>query len=264
MTVLQAIVLGVVQGLTEFLPVSSSAHLILVSRLAGWTDQGLHFDMAVHSGSLLAIMLYLRRELGALARGLGAWLRGSPNEDSKTALQVGVATLPVAVTGLVLQGFVAGDGRSLVVLGTTSLVFGLLLGWADRRLASVAGAGWSWWRVGWVGLAQALAVIPGTSRSGITMTAGLLVGMSRQEATRLSFVLAVPVGLLVAAKDGWDLVRHPQAVDATVLVAGTVAAALSAFLAVDWLLRWVRRHGFMGFAIYRVMLGLVLLGLAFA
>jgi len=266
MTVLQAIVLGVVQGVTEFLPVSSSAHLILFSKLAGWPDQGLQFDMAANSGSLLAVILVLRRDLAALLRGLVAWLRGRPDESSTPALQLLVATLPVAVVGLLVQTFVAGDGRSLWVLGSTSLVFGLLLGWVDRRAAAPAeGAAWSWRAVTGVGLAQALALIPGTSRSGVTMTAALAGGMSRVEATRLSFLLAVPVGLLVAAKDGWDLARHfDPAFEPLTLFAGTAAAALSAFAAVAWLLRWVRQHGFMGFAAYRVLLGLVLLGLAVA
>lgn len=277
MTALQAIVLGVVQGVTEFLPVSSSAHLILTSKLFGWSDQGLHFDMAANTGSLLAVLLYLRRDLTDLGRGLWAGLRGAPNEHSRAVAQVLLASLPVAVVGLLLQGFVAAGGRSLVVLGATSLVFGILLAWADRwsdrRGDPDEARPWSWRQAIWVGLAQALALIPGTSRSGVTMTAGLFSGMSRYQATRLSFVLAVPVGLMVAGKDAWDLTRNSGvAVDSlalpgvelggTALALGTVAAAVSAYFAIDWLLNWVHKHGFMGFAVYRVLLGVALLAFA--
>lgn len=264
MTTLQAIVLGLVQGLTEFLPISSSAHLILGSKVLGWPDQGLRFDMAANSGSLLAVVVYLRHELARLARGVGDTLRGRTTENATAARQVLVATIPVALAGLMLQDFIAADGRSLAVLGVTSLVFGVLLGWADRLVPTAApGGAWSWRSVAWVGLAQALALFPGTSRSGVTMTAGLFSGLSREQAARLSFVLAVPVGLLVAAKDGWDLLREPiVATDWTLQAIGALAAAVSAYAAVYWLLHWVKRHGFLPFAVYRIVLGAVLLVLA--
>ena len=289
MTALQAIFLGLVQGVTEFLPVSSSAHLILASKLFGWSDQGLHFDMAANTGSLLAVTLFLRRDLAVLGRGLWSGLSGTPDRNSRVAGQVLVASLPVGVAGLLLQGFVAGDGRSLGVLGATSLIFGVLLAWADRRVGHLGGRGpgekgntsakrpgaqsdpserWSWRQVTWVGLAQALALIPGTSRSGVTMTAGLFSGMSRYQATRLSFVLAVPVGFMVAIKDVWDVTRRSgsglDSIDGAALAWGTLAAALSAYVAIDWLLRWVHKHGFLGFAVYRVVLGGALLALAVA
>jgi undecaprenyl-diphosphatase len=266
MSPLQAIVLGLIQGVTEFLPVSSSAHLILGSKLFGWPDQGLHFDMAVHSGSLVAMMIYLRLELGDLIAGLADLVRGRATVRRTAALQVAVATIPVGALGLALQSFLAGSGRDLELLGATSLVFGLLLWWADRRpVADLRPASWSWREIVWVGLAQALALFPGTSRSGVTMTAGLFAGMTRESATRLSFVLAVPVGLLVAAKDFWDLAGAPAAQQPLgMLGLGTVTAGISAYLAIRWLLHWVRRHGFAPFAIYRVALGLMLLGLATA
>jgi undecaprenyl-diphosphatase len=241
MTTVQAIILGLVQGLTEFLPISSSAHLILGSRILGWPDQGLHFDMAANSGSLLAVMIYLRRDLAELGGGLADLSRGRGGPRGTAAAQVLVATVPVAVAGLALQTFVATEGRSLWLLGLTSLVFGLLLAWADHRPSADTGTeGWSWRHITWVGLAQAVAVLPGTSRSGVTMPAGLLGGMSRERAAHLSFVLAVPVGLLV----------------------GTAASAVSGYLAIDWLLRWVHRRNFAIFAVYRVILGIVLLVMA--
>ncbi|MDH3403143.1 MAG: undecaprenyl-diphosphate phosphatase [Acidobacteriota bacterium] len=264
MTTPQAIVLGLVQGLTEFLPISSSAHLILGSKLFGWPDQGLQFDMAANSGSLVAVVVFLRRTLAQLARGAGDALRGRATEAAAAASQVLVATLPVAVAGLLLQDLVATLGRGLAVLGVTSLVFGLLLAWADRRVPpGPKGTAWTWRSVVWVGLAQALALLPGTSRSGVTMTAGLFSGMSREHATHFSFVLAVPVGLLVAFKDGWDLFWAPAAgVSWAGQAVGSLTAAISAYAAIHWLLRWSRRHRFLPFAIYRVALGLLLLALA--
>ncbi len=264
MTILQAIALGIIQGITEFLPVSSSAHLILASKTIGWPDQGLAFDIAAHSGSLLAILVYLRTELRNLGAGLGEVLVGKRTTRSRLVLQIAAATVPVLLAGWLLRGFVATKGRGLVTLGITSVVFGLLLLYADRHRHPVSADGrWSWPAMLQIGLAQAFAVIPGTSRSGVTMTAGLLAGMSRRDCARFSFLLSVPVGLIVGAKDGWDLLRQPV-IEGSLwpLVVGFASAAVSAYLAIDWLLRWLRRRGFRLFAIYRMALGLLLLTLA--
>jgi len=266
MTILQAIVLGLVQGVTEFLPISSSAHLILVSKAMGWPDQGLHFDMAANTGSLVAVMIYLRHDLASLLGGLLDLGRGRASGRGRLCAQILVATVPVGLAGLLLQDFVAGEGRSLWLLGTTSVVFGLLLAWADRFAAPEAeGDGsWSWRKAMGVGLAQALAILPGTSRSGVTMTAGLLAGMSRAQVARFSFLLAVPVGLIVAAKDVWDLTSADgvEALDWPPLLIGMVVSALAAWVAIDWLLKWLERRDFKAFAIYRVALGVLLLAIA--
>jgi len=264
MTALQAIVLGLVQGVTEFLPVSSSAHLILGSKFFGWPDQGIHFDMAANTGSLIAVMVYLRHTLAELLSGLRDLLLRRQSAERTMALQVLAATVPVGLVGLATQDFVGTSGRTLWFLGLTSLVFGLILAWADTRQPTAdSGRGWSWREVTWVGLAQALAVFPGTSRSGVTMTGGLFAGMTREQATRLSFVLAVPVGLLVAAKDGWDLMQGDAgSIDWQPMALGSLVAAVSAYIAIGWLVRWVRRRSFLPFAIYRVLLGILLLTLA--
>ncbi len=261
MTIVQAIALGIVQGVTEFLPVSSSAHLILASRIVGWPDQGLLFDMAAHSGSLVAIMVYLRKEIVALGGAIPDLVGGRRTERARLLGQVVVATVPVVIAGVLLQDFVAGAGRSLLTLGVTSIVFGVLLYLADlRRHAAGREGPMRWSTAVQVGVAQAFAVIPGTSRSGVTMTAGLFAGMSRREAARFSFLLAIPVGLVVAVKDVWDFGRHGvEVVALPALAAGFLSAAVAAWLAIDWLLRWLRSRGFRGFAIYRVVLGAVLL-----
>lgn len=259
MSWIQVIVLAVVQGVTEFLPISSSAHLILFSKWLGWPDQGLAFDIAVHAGSLLAVIAYLRRDLVHIARGLLPGRTGVGDPLARLAWPLLVATLPVAVTGLLLQDWVATGGRSPTVLAITSIVFGILLGVADRlgrRRRPLESSGWL--DLLTMGLAQALAVVPGTSRSGVTMTAGLATGLTRTAAARLSFLLSVPVGLLVAAKDVIDIGRGVE-VRLDHLAVGFVVAAIAAFVSIDALLRWLKRRGMAPFVAYRVLLGAVLL-----
>jgi undecaprenyl-diphosphatase len=266
-SLLQAAVLGVVQGLTEFLPISSTGHLILVSRLLGWQDQGLGFDMAVHVGSLLAVIAYLWSDIvqltTACARSLAGRGGDSGAEGSRLGWQLAVATLPVLVGGLLAADLVAGAARNVQLIATTSIVFGLLLGWSDRlaeRLHATGEIGWGA-AVG-VGLAQALALIPGTSRSGATITAGRAMGFSRELAARFSFLLAVPVGLLVAAKQVLDsLSGEPSGAGWAALAVGFAVSAASSFLAIHGLLAWLRRRSLRIFVLYRVFLGLALLGL---
>lgn len=265
MSPLKAALLGLVQGVTEFLPISSEAHLILFSRLLGWPDQGLRFDIAAHLGSLLAVMVYFRRDLASLVRS--GWRGGrrdpAARGDARLAGQLLLATVPVAVVGLLLQEQVATVGRSSLLIAATSILFGLLLGWSDR--APVRHAGLERMTAGRalvVGLAQALALLPGSSRSGVTITAARWLGFSREQSARFSFLLAVPVGLLVAAKQGLDLATEgPGGTDWAPLGIGFVTAALSAFGAVHWLLAWLRRQGLAVFVVYRVLLGLLLIGL---
>lgn len=259
MSWIQVIILAVVQGITEFLPISSSAHLILFSKGLGWPDQGLAFDMAVHAGSLVAVIAYLRHDLRSVAAGLLPRGREGGGGLERLAWPLLVATLPVAAAGLLLQGWVATGGRSVQVLGVTSIVFGLLLGVADRfgrRRRSLETAGW--FDLLCMGIAQALAVIPGTSRSGVTMTSGLATGLTRTSAARVSFLLSVPVGLLVAAKDVVDIGGGLHA-RLDHLAVGFVVAAVTAFVSIDALMRWLRRRGMAPFVVYRVLLGASLL-----
>ncbi|MCZ6829901.1 MAG: undecaprenyl-diphosphate phosphatase [Gammaproteobacteria bacterium] len=257
---LQAILLAVLQGLTEFLPISSSAHLILPSQVLGWADQGLAFDVAVHVGSLLAVVGYFRKDLLELAvGGYRSLSSGGWNAESDMILWLFLATLPVGIAGLLLDDFVAAELRSVLVIAITTLVFGLLLGWADssRREDQVLGL-----RIAvLVGCAQVLAIIPGTSRSGITMTAALLCGLERETAARFSFLLSVPV---IGAAGTLQVVRLLSAGDSVpwlLLLTATLVSAVTAYLCISWFLRLINRIGFMPFVIYRCLLGLVLLWL---
>lgn len=278
MSYLQAVVLALVQGVTEFLPISSSAHLVLVPYLFGWPDQGLGFDVAVNTGTLLAVVVFLRRELAAVVRaGLASLAPGRAGEnaarwgpgrgpEARLAWGIALATVPVAAAGLLAYDWVAGAGRSPALIAGTSIGFGLLLWWADRagarrrELGSVTLGD-----AAVVGLAQALAIIPGTSRSGITITAGLARGLTREEAARFSFLLYVPVGVLAAGKEVWDFLAEGAPVGAVgPSLVGFAVAAVSAYAAIGALLAWVRRQSLTVFVVYRIALGLVILGLLLA
>jgi len=271
MTYLQAVVLALVQGVTEFLPVSSSAHLVLVPHLFGWPDQGIGFDVATNTGTLVAVIAYFRRELASLtAAGLRSLAprasdsRGQAprlTHDARLAWAVALGTIPVAVAGLLAHDWVASAGRNPRIIAATSIGFGLVLWWADRvgsrrrELDSL-----SWTDTAVVGLAQALALVPGTSRSGITITAGLARGFTREEAARFSFLLYVPVGVLAAAKEAWDFLQAGGGGGAPIgpVLVGFALSALSAFVAIGALLAWVRRQSLTVFVVYRVLLGLAI------
>jgi undecaprenyl-diphosphatase len=256
-----AILLALLQGLTEFLPISSSAHLVLMPRLFGWVDQGLAFDVALHVGTLVAVVGYFRHEVLALLR---AWIRsitrGQYDAEAKFAWLVLLATLPAALAGLLWSGMIETLLRSPLVIAVTTIVFGLLLGWADRYCRH--------WRdehsVGirdalLIGLAQAVSLIPGTSRSGITMTMGLALGLSRSAAARFSFLMSIPIIILAGGYEGLKLVEEAAPVDWYALLLGTTVSAVSAFLCIHFFLRLIERVGMMPFVIYRLLLGGVLL-----
>ena len=255
---LQAVVLGIVQGVTEFLPISSSAHLILTSQLFGWPDQGLAFDMAANTGSLVAVIVCFADDWRRLLGGAVGLPRADP-ESRRQLGQLALATLPVAAAGLIFQEQLATGARHVGLIAATSILFGLLLGWADRRRdrgGDLATLGWAAALA--IGVAQAMSLVPGTSRAGVTVTAGLLVGLARPAAVRFAFLLAVPVGLLVGAKNVVDVIGVGGEWGAEIAI-GFVVSGVSAYAAIRWLVRWVRHHDLRGFVVYRLILGLALL-----
>jgi len=260
---LQLLVLALVQGLTEFLPISSSAHLILVPVLTDWPDQGLAFDVAVHLGTLIAVVGYFRARVGrVIVAGARAPFSATPDTDGRMAWLLVLATIPAGLVGLLLKEFVESQLRGMAVIGAASIGFGLLLWWADRRGPARRDEDSLDWRDALViGGFQALALIPGTSRSGITMTAARLLGLERTAAARFSFLLSIPVivlsGLLLVA----DLVTRQAPVAWAALAAATALAAVSAWLCIHLFLRYIERLGMAPFVMYRVALGVVLLAL---
>ncbi|MDX5363364.1 MAG: undecaprenyl-diphosphate phosphatase [Pseudazoarcus pumilus] len=259
---LHTVFLALIQGITEFLPISSSAHLILVPVLTGWPDQGLAFDVAVHLGSLAAVVVYFRHELMRMTgAGFGS-LAGRWSADAKLAWAVVLGTLPVVFFGLVGKSFIETALRGPVVIGVTAILFGLVLWWADvtgKRQRDESSIGWR--EAVFVGLAQALALIPGTSRSGITITAGLMLGLTREAAARFSFLLSVPTLLASNVLVGRDLLAADAPVAWGTLALGTLVAGVSAYVCIGLFIRLLARTGMLPYVIYRVLLGTVLLWL---
>ncbi len=264
MELFQIIILAIVQGLTEFLPVSSSAHLILFPRLAGWADQGLAFDVAVHLGTLFAVVWYFRQQVFGMGRDWCVSVaRRRAVGDSRLAWAVILGTIPAGLAGLLFKGLIEEHLRSPLVIAWATIGFGLLLGWADhvgrRAVAPRDEHALGWKDILLIGCAQALALIPGTSRSGITMTAGLLLGLSRSGAARFSFLLSIPIIVLASGLSVLDLLRSELAVDWSALLFGVLLSALSAYLCIHLFLKLLERVGMLPFVVYRLALGVVLL-----
>ena len=259
MEILQIIILALVQGLTEFLPISSSAHLILVPVLTNWPDQGLAFDVAVHAGTLTAVVLYFRKEL---ARMLVEWFssfKGRLTPDARLAWAVLLGTIPVGLAGLVFKGVIETELRSPMVIAMATILFGLLLWYADRTgKRSKDEYGLSLCDVLVIGLAQALALIPGTSRSGITITAALMLGLNRKAAARFSFLLSIPVIFLAGMLETMDYLSAASIEDAQPLLIGALISAVSAYTCIHYFLKLLDRIGMMPFVAYRLVLGGVL------
>ncbi|QCF24676.1 undecaprenyl-diphosphate phosphatase [Hydrocarboniclastica marina] len=264
MTTLQILVLAIVQGLTEFLPISSSGHLILTPALADWPDQGLGFDLAVHVGTLLAVVVYFRQDIRSLASAWWKSLRGSPSADSRLAWYVVLGTVPAGLVGLLFMDFIEEWARSVAIIATTTILFGLLLGLADRMAGRLDLTNMRWGGALFVGVAQALALVPGTSRSGITITAGLFLGLSRKAAARFSFLLAIPITALAASAKLFTMVREDVPVDWVALLSGTVFSAITAFIAIHFFLKWLDQFGLWPYVWYRLALGTVLLVLLYS
>lgn len=265
MDTFQVIILALIQGLTEFLPISSSAHLILPAQLLGWEDQGLSFDVAVNTGSLFAVVIYFRHELWTM---FNAWIasifKGKHSDDSKLAWWIILATLPAVFFGFMAKDFIATHLRNAGVIAVTTVVFGLFLWWADkmsRQDLTVYQTGWR--KALLIGFAQALALIPGTSRSGATMTAALMLGLSRDAAARFSFLMSVPVSLGAAILVGKDLAESPLPIDYQALTLGTVVSFAAAYICIHYFLKVISRMGMTPFVIYRLALGAVLCGFIF-
>jgi undecaprenyl-diphosphatase len=267
MSLLHLILLALVQGITEFLPISSSAHLILLPDVIGAADQGLVLDVAVHVGTLGAVMLYFRRDVAAALRGTGDLLTGRwSTPDARLAFLLGVATVPVVIAGLILK--VTGlidQMRSIAVIGWTMLIFGLVLYWADQKGGLQRRAeDWNLRDAIVMGLWQAVALIPGTSRSGATITASRILGFQREDGARIAMLMSIPtiaasgvlLGADVVATADWAAARDGAI--AAVLAFGSAYAALAVMM---WFLRSV---SYTPYVIYRVILGIILLGIAYS
>jgi undecaprenyl-diphosphatase len=256
----QMVVLAIVQGITEFLPISSSAHLILVPHFLGWSDQGLGFDLAMHLGTLVAVLVYFRHDMVRLWH---AWVESitAGRRDGEVVMAWGLllATVPAIIFGL----FLGLIGESMLrvpgVIATTSIVFGLALGWVDWRAPCTREPDQIGWRAYLaIGFAQAIALIPGASRSGMTILGARACGLNRQAAARVAFYLAIPITTAAIAFETVLLIQTPTADAWGAMAMAAVLAGISAFAAIHYFLRMLQSVGMMPFVVYRVILGIAL------
>ena len=269
MSLFESFILGLLQGLTEFLPVSSTAHLRVIPALLGWDDPGAAHSAVIHLGTLAAVVVYFRRQLADLIVAFVLFLTGKKSySDSRVRLCwiLVVGTIPVAVFGVIFQKQVETSLRSLWVVAGSLIVFALVLTiaeWYGKRLRFLEhlslGDGL------FIGMFQALALLPGASRSGVTLSAGLFAGLTRPDAARISFLLSVPAIGASGLFESFEFIKHGfHGSDVFELAAAVVAAAVSGYLAIGFLMRLLERHSTIGFIVYRIILGLLIVGLLLA
>jgi undecaprenyl-diphosphatase len=261
LTTLQIIILAIVQGITEFLPISSSGHLVLVPYLFDWTDQGLAFDVAVHFGSLVAVCVYFRKDIVYLLGGGFQVVSGKlDSPESRMALAIALGTVPAAIAGLTFASWIEQHLREPAVIVYTLAGYGILMALADRLGRSDR----NFTNVGLkdaiiIGCAQALSLVPGTSRSGVTITAARMLGFARQDAARFSFLLSAPVIFLAAGYKLFGLLASGVDVAWLQLGLGALVACAVAYVSIEFFMRVVTRIGLVPFAIYRVILAAIIL-----
>ena len=261
MNFLHLILLGLLQGLTEFLPVSSSAHLILLPLIAEWQDQGLALDVAAHIGTLIAVIIYFRTDIKNI---IGNGIKSVPWHDNNINARLFwflcFAAIPVSVVGFSWHDFISEYFRDPLIIAAATIFFGILLWWADIKgkqnrddetlcLKDII----------WIGLAQVLALIPGTSRSGITITAGLMLGLNRKTAARFSFLLSIPVILLAGSYETLLLIRNGGTTDVISFAIVLILSWLAAWLTISLFLRFIEKTGMLPYVVYRLLLGTFLL-----
>lgn len=263
MALIEIIVLALIQGLTEFLPISSSGHLILPSQILGWQDQGQAFDIAVHVGTLGAVLIYFREDVISI---LSAWFKsiagGGHTAESKLGWYILLATLPAGIFGALAQDAIKMYSRDAAVIATTTIVFGLLLWYADvkaKENKKITDLTWKSSLI--IGITQAIAMIPGTSRSGITITAGLMLGLDKKSAARFSFLMSIPVIGGIGLVSTISMIKDGVDVDWNALIWGTGLSFVSAYACIFLFLKFIERMGMLPFVIYRLVLGAALFAL---
>ena len=262
MDIIQTITLSLIQGLTEFLPISSSAHLVLLPKLFAWPEQGLAFDVVLHFGTLCAIIYYYRNSLLVMSQDFISSIQTKKMEgEALLAWGVLLATIPVGLAGLLFKESIELNLRTIEVIAFATLFFGILLGFSDwlnrflgRSREIIRSSD-----ILIIGCFQALALIPGTSRSGITITAALLIGLSRSLSIKFSFLLSIPVIVIAMIAKTFDLVNQVDKVDWSLLLLGFIISAITAYATIVFFIRLVERIGLLPFVIYRLLLGVLLL-----
>lgn len=265
MTVFQALVLGILQGLAEFLPISSSAHLALAPWVFGWRDPGLAFDVALHVGTLVAVLWYFNQEWRNLAVAFARLVRTrrADTDEGRRVIYLVIATIPGALAGLALEDHAESTFRDPVLIALALMVMGVILWLVDRTAPNVRPlSSMRWVDALLIGTGQMFAIIPGVSRSGSTITAGRALKFSREAAAVFSFLMSAPITFAAIVLKVPDALRETGI--SAPLIVGVVASAVSGWLAITVLLKLVARHGYALFAAYRLLLGAAILALAFS
>jgi len=264
LNLLESIILAIVQGLTEFLPISSSAHLLMVPWLFGWQAPPFVFDTSLHLGTLVAILIYFRKDLINLFFSFFRVLKTrnlKNDQDGKLAVGIFIGTIPAGLVGLFFEDTIEAKFHSPYVIGVTLILLGIILWLVDKKSKKEKGLD----KIGikeavLIGCAQALALIPGTSRSGITMTAALLGNFDRETSARFSFLLATPITLAAGLYKLKDLLEIPMTQDIIInFTVGFIVSAISGYLCIKYLIKFLQKNSFAIFAIYRIIIGLILL-----
>lgn len=257
---LEVLVLSIVQGITEFLPVSSSAHLVFVPKILGWEDQGLAFDIAMHFGTLFAVVIYFRREIIAIVRDFVlSLLKRETIGESKLGWAIIVAVLPAGLAGFLFHDYIALYARSPIYIAIGSIVFGIVLYFADKMSGNKTEINMTLYFAFIIGLAQVLSLMPGVSRSGITLTAALFLGFSRVSAARFSFLISIPIILAATLLEGYTLINSDNLVEWSKLLGAVLFSFISGYLCIYTFLAIISRWSMTPFVIYRILLGILLL-----
>ena len=258
---LQITVLALIQGLTEFLPISSSGHLVLTPQIFGWPDQGLAFDVAVHIGTLTAVVIYFKKDVWLMTRDWSSSIfTRQPTSNSRLAWWVIFATIPAIAFGLFLNNGVEEALRNPLIIAATTIGFGALLWWSDVKGQKVRDEyNLSFKDIMIIGFAQALALIPGTSRSGITITAALMIGLTPQAAARFSFLLSIPIIFGASLIKLKDVIQGTLPAQWDAMIGGAQIPFISAYVVISIFLKWINKIGMAPFALYRFVLGALLI-----
>ncbi|HEY9733973.1 MAG TPA: undecaprenyl-diphosphate phosphatase [Drouetiella sp.] len=263
MTLVEAIVLGVVQGLTEFLPISSTAHLRAVPTALGWGDPGAAYSAVIQLGSVLAVLTYFRNDILRIASGAFKAIqeKNFSDQDFRIAGAIAVGTLPICILGLLLKKVIEGPLRSMIVIGIASIVMGCLLLLAEKMAKHIRGIDSISGKDGFlVGLGQAMALIPGCSRSGSTLTVAMFLNLKREDAARFSFLLGIPALILSGILELKDMMSAGMSSDQTVnLVVGLIVSTAVSYAAIAWFIKYLRNHSTLVFVAYRIIFGIAVI-----
>lgn len=270
MSIIEAIILGIVQGLTEFLPISSSGHLLIVPAIFGWEDPGAAFTAVIQIGTMAAVVLYFREDLWKILRAwvLGLFGRAESEQekfDARMGWYLALGTVPIVIFGVIFKDHIEGGARNLYLVGTMLIVFGAIMAAADmfakhsRKLESIKPPD-----AVVIGIAQSLALIPGVSRSGATITFGLFRGFSRRDAARFSFLLSVPAVVLSGLYELKDAFGHDTGASLGAVIAAVIASFIVGYWSIAFLLKWLGEHSLKIFVLYRFALGALIIGLTAA